>query len=84
MSCSVGCTHGSDPKLLWLWHRPAATAPIGPLDWEPPYAEGAAVKRKKKKKTKIRKRNSMKSVPLKAILKNQYYIYNIYIYETKS
>ena len=22
---------GSDPALLWLWHRPAATAPIGPL-----------------------------------------------------
>ena len=49
MSCSVGCTHGSDPELPWLWHRPGATAPIGPLDWEPPYAEGAAVKRKKKR-----------------------------------
>ena len=26
-----------DPVLLWLWHSPAATAPIGPLAWEPPY-----------------------------------------------
>ena len=25
---------GSDPMLLWLWHRPAAVAPIGPLAWE--------------------------------------------------
>jgi len=31
-----------DPALLWLWCRPAATAPIGPLAWEPPYAAGAA------------------------------------------
>ena len=28
--------------LLWLWLRPVATAPIQPLAWEPPYAEGAA------------------------------------------
>ena len=45
----------NDPTLLWLWHRPAATAPIGPLAWELPYAEGAAPKdqkiQSKKKKT---------------------------------
>ena len=38
-----------DPLLLWLWHRLAATAPIGPLGWVTPYAAGAALKRKKKK-----------------------------------
>ena len=38
--------------MLWLWHRPAATALIRPLAWEPPYAEGAALKRKKKPKDK--------------------------------
>ena len=27
MSCGVGCRHGSDPPLLWLWCRPATTAP---------------------------------------------------------
>ena len=46
--------HSSDPALLWLWHRPVATAPIRPLAWEPPYAMGAALemaKKKKKKKT---------------------------------
>ena len=30
-----------------LWCRPVATAPIGPLAWEPPYAMGAALKRQK-------------------------------------
>ena len=28
--------------MLWLWCRLAATAPIQPLAWEPPYAVGAA------------------------------------------
>ena len=50
MSCGVGCRYGSD--LLWLWRRPAAVAPIGPLAWEPPYAAGAALKRQKTKKKK--------------------------------
>ena len=54
MSCGVGCRRGSDPALLWLWHRLVARGPvpIGPLAWEPPYAEGAALKRKKKEKKK--------------------------------
>ena len=38
-----------DPVLLWLWCRPAATALIRPLTWEPPYAMGAALKEKKKR-----------------------------------
>ena len=33
-----------DPALLWLWCRLAAAALIGPLAWELPYAEGAALK----------------------------------------
>ena len=49
MSCGVGCRHGLDPELLWLWGRLVATAPIGPLAWEPPCASGAALKRKEKK-----------------------------------
>ena len=52
MSCCVGCRRSSDPTLLWLWCRPAATAPIRPLAWDPPYAEGVALKRKKAKKKK--------------------------------
>ena len=49
MSCSVGCRLGSDPVLLWLWRRLAATAPIGPLAWEPPHAAGVALEKEKKK-----------------------------------
>ena len=45
----VGHRHGSDLALLWLWYRPAATAPVRPLAWEPPYTVGAALKRPRKK-----------------------------------
>ena len=50
MSSGIGHRLGLDPKLLWLWRRLAAAAPIGPLDWELPYATGVAPKRKRKKK----------------------------------
>ena len=50
MSCGVGGRHGLDPTLLSLWHKPAATALIGPLVWEPPYAMGAVLKRQKDQK----------------------------------
>ena len=49
MSCGVGRRCGSDPELLWLWHRPAATALIQSLAWELPYTAGAALKKKKEK-----------------------------------
>ena len=41
-----------DLALLWLWYRPASTAQIGSLAWEPPYAAGVALKRQKKKEKK--------------------------------
>ena len=50
VSCGVGRRRGSDPMLLWLWHRPVATAPIRPLAWEPPYAVGAAQEMAKRQK----------------------------------
>ena len=50
MSCGVGRRRGSDPMLLWLSHRMVAAALIQPLAWEPPYAVGMALKKKKKKK----------------------------------
>ena len=53
MSCGVGCRLSSDPTLLCLLCRPAATAPIGPIAWEPPYALGAALKKKKDKNYNI-------------------------------
>ena len=56
ISCGVGHRCGSDLSLLWLWHRPVATAQIGPLVWEPPYATGAALKKTKKKRKKKTKK----------------------------
>ena len=50
MSCGIGHRLSSDPPLLWLWHRLAATAPIRPLAQEPPYAMGVALEKTKKKK----------------------------------
>ena len=50
MSCGVGHRCGSDPMLLWLWHRLAAVVLIQPLVWELSYAMGVvALKRQKKK-----------------------------------
>ena len=49
MGCDIGHRRGSDPMLLWLWYRPVATALIGPLAWEPPYAMGTALEKAKDK-----------------------------------
>ena len=54
MSCGVGCSGGSDPMLLWLWHRPMATAPIRPLAWESPCAAEVALEKTKRQKKKNR------------------------------
>ena len=47
MSCGAGGKHGLDVVLLWLWCRLTAVAPLRPLAWELPYAQGWAIKRKK-------------------------------------
>ena len=52
MRCGVDYRHGSDPVLLWLWCRLAATAPIRSPAWEPPYAAEAALKTQKTKPIK--------------------------------
>ena len=57
MSCGVGHRRSSDPTLLWLWCRPAATTLIRPLALEPPCAAGAALeKAKRQKKERERER----------------------------
>ena len=53
MSSGVGHRRSSDPALLWLWCRLAATAPIRPLAWEPPYATGVALRNLKKNFFKV-------------------------------
>ena len=57
MSCGVGRRLGSDLVLLWLCHRPAATALIRPLAWQPPYATRAALKGQKTKDKKKKTEN---------------------------
>ena len=49
VSYGVGCGHNSGPEL-WLRHRLSATALVGPLAWEPPYAVGVSLKRQKDQK----------------------------------
>ena len=60
VNCGVGHRRDSDPALLWPWRRPAATALIRPLAWEPPYAAAGVAqemaKRPKKKKKKRKKK----------------------------
>ena len=46
MNCCVGHRCSSDLTWLWLWHRPAAAAPILPLVWELPFSADGALKRK--------------------------------------
>ena len=53
MGCGVDHRQGSDPELLWLWHRPVATAPISPLAGDPPYAASVALKRQKQTKSTV-------------------------------
>ena len=86
MSCGVGRRHGSDPSLLWLWCRPAATAPIEPLAWEPPYAAEAAqeiattttTKDKKDKKTKKKLNPSLgKSTKVNDLFKNYLFVFQL-------
>ena len=50
MSGGAGHRLGLDLALLWLWHSPAAVAPIGLLAWEPLYGVGVALKKQKTKK----------------------------------
>ena len=54
----MGGRRGSDLVLLrlWLWCGPAATALIGPLAWEPPYATGEALEKTERQKKKKKKK----------------------------
>ena len=63
MSCGVGGRCGSDLGLPWLWCRLAAAAPIQPLTWEPPCAEGVALE--KTKRPNNNNNNSNKFISIK-------------------
>ena len=72
MSCGVAHRCGSDPALLWLWHRPVAIAPTGPLAWEPSYALGAAPLPKEGQKNKERKNEAAVSTDGESWQNNAY------------
>ena len=63
MSCGVGRRRDSNLAWLWLWCRLVATAPIGPLAWEPPCAASVAKERKKKRKEGGRKEGPLYQIP---------------------
>ena len=63
VSCGVGCRHGSDPVLLWLWCRPTAAALVRPLTWEPPYAVSVALKGQETK-TKTKQQQNPKKLKI--------------------
>ena len=61
MSCGVGRRLSLDLALLWLWRRLAAIAQIiRPLAWEPPYAAGAALKKKTERPKRKKEKESHK------------------------
>ena len=62
VSCAVGPRRGSDPKFLWLWRRPEATAPIRPLAWETSICHGCGLKNRKKKTEKKKKKCYFKKI----------------------
>ena len=50
-----------------LWLRPAGTALIGLLAWEPPHDAGVVLKRQKRKRKKKRKGKDLKINLLEAL-----------------
>ena len=56
LQVGIGCGCSSNLALLWLWCRPAATAPTGPLAWEPPYAAGVALEKAKRQEEEEKKK----------------------------
>ena len=67
LKAGVGHRCSSDPVLQQLWYRPAATAPIGPLAQELPYATGMAIKREKVKSAASKDDQGQKLQVLRAV-----------------
>ena len=67
MSWGVGRRCSSDPTLLWLWRKLVATAPIRPLNWEPPYATEVALEKAKRQKKKNQLHEGSETVIIGAI-----------------
>ena len=48
--------------MLWLWCRPAATAPIQPIAWELPYAADVGGKKERERKGGRKERKRKKEM----------------------
>ena len=53
VSCGVRRRRSSDPPLLWLWSRPAATAPIRPGNLQMPLGVAQEMAKRQKPKQKV-------------------------------
>ena len=73
MSCGVGGRHSSDLALLWLWCRPAATAP----DWTPSLGTSMCCKSSPKKIKKKKQKTKNKGQSLKLSLWS--YVFQIFV-----
>ena len=58
-----------------MWRRLAATAPIGPLAWEPPYAARAALEKEKKKDKKKKKEEELQLLTYATVTAMQHLSY---------
>ena len=65
MSCGAGRRHSWNPALLQPWLRLVATAPIGPLAWEPPYDVSVALEIQKDNNNNNKGSYSCQKLPLK-------------------
>ena len=79
VSSGAGCRWSSDPELLWLWHRPTATAPIGPLTWTS-ICFGSGPRKGKMTKTNKQKKKTKKNKLYYLLLKNYVTILFLKIY----
>ena len=62
MTCGIDHRHTLDPVLLWLWPRPAAAAPTGPLALELPYTMGVALSKQMNNNQKMKAKQPIPSV----------------------
>ena len=58
VTCGVGHRRGSDPELLWPWHRLEATAPTGPLGLGTSICHGRGSKKRERQKER-KERNAL-------------------------
>ena len=80
MSCGVGRRCGSDSELLWLWHRPAATAPIWPLCCGSSPRNGKKTNKTNKQKKQNKQKKIKFSLRQKEAIRKKRIVTYIYVF----